>query len=64
MNKINFRERIRSGIKADRSPNAKYELADAVQMVVMGLMAGATAMELEPVGNPVISMIILKLFDT
>ena len=44
MGKLMFRERIEEAVPKERGANAKYRFIDAVQMVVIGLMAGATSM--------------------
>jgi hypothetical protein len=45
MKRLSFRERIIEGVNTRRAPNARYQLVDAIQMVVIGMIAGATAME-------------------
>lgn len=45
MKALKFREKVRKEVGIDRSENAKYEMVDAIEMIVIGLMAGATAME-------------------
>ena len=45
MKMLGLRDRISREVRVERAANAKYQIVDAVQMVVVGLMAGATAME-------------------
>jgi len=42
--KLLFRERIHDAVDKERGANAEYQFADIVQMVVIGLIAGATSM--------------------
>lgn len=44
MGKLLFRERIHEAVHKERGANAQYEFTDIVQMVVIGLIAGATSM--------------------
>src|SRR3972149_6854903 len=44
MGKLMFRERVHEAVHKKRGANAKYQFVDAVQMVVIGLIAGATSM--------------------
>ena len=44
MGKLLFRHRIQEAVGKERGANAQYQMVDAVQMVVVGLIAGATAM--------------------
>ncbi|QII10783.1 hypothetical protein KsCSTR_14040 [Candidatus Kuenenia stuttgartiensis] len=44
MGKLMFRERVHEAVHKDRGANARYQFVDAVQMVVIGLIAGATSM--------------------
>lgn len=44
MGKLMFRERVQGVVHKKRGANAKYQFVDAVQMVVIGLIAGATSM--------------------
>lgn len=44
MGKLLFRQRVQEAICKERGANAQYQMVDAVQMVVVGLIAGATAM--------------------
>ncbi len=44
MGKLLFRERIHDAVDKERGANAEYQFADRVQMVVIGLIAGATSM--------------------
>ncbi len=45
MKALKFREKVRKEVTIGRAANAKYEMVDAIEMIVIGLMAGATAME-------------------
>ena len=45
MTNLGFRERMIEGLSMKRAPNARYQLVDAIQMVVAGLIAGGTAMD-------------------
>lgn len=42
MGKLLFRERIHDAVDKECGANAEYQFADIVQMVVIGLIAGAT----------------------
>jgi len=44
MGKLLFRQRIQEAVRKERGANARYQFVDAVQMVVIGLIAGATSM--------------------
>lgn len=44
MGKLMFRERVQNAVHKKRGANAKYQFVDAVQMIVIGLIAGATSM--------------------
>ena len=44
MGKLLFRERIHEAVRKERGANAQYQFVDAVQVVVIGLIAGATSM--------------------
>ncbi len=44
MEKIVFRKRIQEVVGKERGANARYQIVDAVQMIVIGLIAGATSM--------------------
>lgn len=44
MEKLLFRQRIQEAVRKERGANARYQFVDAVQMVVIGLIAGATSM--------------------
>ena len=44
MGKLLFRKVVGEAIRKERGANAKYQFVDAVQMVVTGLIAGATSM--------------------
>ncbi len=44
MGKLLFRERIDEAVHKERGANAEYQFIDIVQMVVIGLIAGATSM--------------------
>ncbi len=44
MGKLLFRKMVGEAIRKERGANAKYEFVDAVQMIVTGLIAGATSM--------------------
>lgn len=43
MGKLIFRERIHKAVHKERGANVQYEFVDIVQMVVIGLIAGATS---------------------
>lgn len=45
MNKLGFWNKVKNEVHAERAPNARYQFSDAVEMIVTGLMTGATAME-------------------
>lgn len=45
MKALRFREKVGMEVGAERGASARYEMVDAVEMIVAGLMAGATAME-------------------
>ena len=45
MNKLGFWNKVKNEVRAERAPNARYQFSDAVEMIVTGLMTGATAME-------------------
>ena len=45
MKMLGLRKSISREINVERGANAKYQIADAIQMIVVGLIAGATAME-------------------
>ncbi len=45
MKALKFREKVRKEVAIDRAANAKYEMVDAIEIIVIGLIAGATAME-------------------
>ncbi|MFN3530932.1 MAG: IS1380 family transposase, partial [Candidatus Brocadia sp.] len=44
MGKLSFRQRIQEAVRKERGANARYQFVDAVQMVVIGLIGGATSM--------------------
>src|SRR3989304_5645311 len=44
MEKLLFRKRVQEAIGRGRGANAQYQIVDAMQMVVIGLIAGATSM--------------------
>ena len=44
MEKLLFRKRVQEAVPKERWANARYQIVDAVQMVVIGLVAGATSM--------------------
>src|SRR3972149_5194992 len=44
MDKLLFRKRVQEAVHKERGANAQYHVVDAVQMVVIGLIAGATSM--------------------
>ncbi|OOP55458.1 MAG: hypothetical protein AYP45_14665 [Candidatus Brocadia carolinensis] len=44
MGKLLFRQRIQEAVGKEREANAPYQMVDAMQMVVIGLIAGATSM--------------------
>jgi hypothetical protein len=44
MGKLLFRQRIQEAVSKERGANAQYQIVDAMQMVVIGLIAGATSM--------------------
>ena len=44
MGKLLFRKRIQEAVRKERGANAQYQFVDAVQMVVIGLIAGTTSM--------------------
>lgn len=45
MKALKFREKVGKEVTVDRAANAQYQMVDAIEMIVVGLMAGATAME-------------------
>ena len=44
MEKLLFRKRVEEAVGRERGANAQYQIVDAMQMVVIGLIAGATSM--------------------
>ncbi len=44
MGKLLFRQRVQETVRKERGANARYQMVDGVQMVVVGLIAGATSM--------------------
>ena len=44
MEKLLFRKRVQEAVGMERGANAQYQIVDAMQMVVIGLIAGATSM--------------------
>src|SRR5574337_734810 len=44
MEKLLLRKRIQEVVSKERGANARYQIVDAMQMVVIGLIAGATSM--------------------
>ena len=44
MEKLLFRKRVQEAVRKERGANAQYQIVDAMQMVVVGLIAGATSM--------------------
>lgn len=44
MGKLLFRKKIEEAVRRERGANARYQFVDAVEMVVIGLIAGATSM--------------------
>ena len=44
MEKLLFRRRAQEAVRKERGANARYQIVDAMQMVVIGLIAGATSM--------------------
>ena len=44
MEKLFFRNRVQEAVSRKRGANAQYQIVDVVQMVVIGLIAGATSM--------------------
>ena len=44
MEKLLFRKRVQEAVRKERGANAQYQIVDAMQMVVIGLIAGATSM--------------------
>ncbi|GJQ24357.1 MAG: hypothetical protein HBSAPP01_21470 [Candidatus Brocadia sapporoensis] len=44
MEKLLFRKRVQEAVRKERGANAQYQIVDAVQMIVIGLVAGATSM--------------------
>ena len=44
MEKLFFRKRVQEAVSRKRGANAQYQIVDIVQMVVIGLIAGATSM--------------------
>jgi len=44
MGKLLFRQRIQEAVRKERGANARYQFVDAVQMAVIGLIAGATSL--------------------
>lgn len=44
MGKLLFRQRVQEAIRKERGANAQYQIVDAMQMAVIGLIAGATSM--------------------
>jgi len=44
MEKLFFRKRVQEAVSRKRGVNAQYQIVDVVQMVVIGLIAGATSM--------------------
>jgi len=45
MEVLKFREKVGKEVTLDRAANAQYEMVDAIEMIVVGWMAGATAIE-------------------
>lgn len=44
MDKLLFRKRVQEAVNKERGANAQYQVVDAVEMIVIGLLAGATSM--------------------
>lgn len=44
MGKLLFRKRIQEAVRKERGANAQYQIVDVVQIIVIGLIAGATSM--------------------
>ncbi|NUO10279.1 MAG: IS1380 family transposase [Candidatus Brocadia sp.] len=44
MEKLLFRKRVQEAVHKERGANAQYQVVDAVEMIVIGLIAGATSM--------------------
>jgi hypothetical protein len=44
MGKLLFRQRVQETVRKERGANARYQMVGGVQMVVVGLIAGATSM--------------------
>src|SRR3989304_2501156 len=44
MEKLLFRKRVQEAVRKERGANARYQIVDAMQMIVIGLIAGATSM--------------------
>ena len=44
MEKLLFRKRVQEAVHKERGANAQYRIVDAMQMIVIGLIAGATSM--------------------
>ena len=44
MEKLLFRKRLQEAVHKERGANAQYRIVDAMQMIVIGLIAGATSM--------------------
>ena len=44
MEKLLFRKRVQEAVRKERGANAQYRIVDAMQMIVIGLIAGATSM--------------------
>lgn len=44
MGKLLFRQRVQEAIRKEAGANAQYQIVDAMQMAVIGLIAGATSM--------------------
>lgn len=44
MGKLLFRQKIQEAVGNERGTNARYQIVDAIQMIVIGLIAGATSM--------------------
>ena len=44
MGKLLFRKVVGAAVRKERGANPKYEFVDAVQIIVTGLIAGATSM--------------------
>jgi len=45
MKVLKFREKVGKAVTVDRAANAQYAMVDTIEMIVIGLMAVATAME-------------------